>query len=193
MERIILASASPRRRELLAQIGLKFEVITSDTDESFENSMPVEDIVKKLAFEKAHAVAKQVSDDNSIIIGADTVVYYDGIILGKPQDEAHARDMLTMLSGNTHQVLTGFAVIRLCDNKVVAHYEKTNVTFRLLSENEIDNYIKTKEPFDKAGGYGIQGLGATFVSGINGDYNNVVGLPLCSLSQCLKNKFNVKY
>ena len=191
MAKIILASASPRRRELLAQIGLEFEVITSDTDESFENSMPVEEIVKKLALEKAHAVAEQVSD-NSIIIGADTVVYYDGIILGKPQNEAQARDMLTMLSGNTHQVLTGFAVIRLGDNKVVAHYEKTNVTFRLLSEDEIDNYIKTKEPFDKAGGYGIQGLGATFVSGINGDYNNVVGLPLCSLSQCLKNQFEIK-
>lgn len=191
MSKIILASASPRRRELLAQIGLEFEVITSDTDESFENSMPVEDIVKKLAYEKAHAVAKQVSDD-CIIIGADTVVYYNGIILGKPQNEAHSRDMLTMLSGNTHQVLTGFAVIRQCDNKVVAHYEKTNVTFRPLSGEEIDNYIKTKEPFDKAGAYGIQGLGATFVSGINGDYNNVVGLPLCSLSQCLKNQFEIK-
>lgn len=189
--KIILASASPRRRELLAQIGLKFEVITSDTDESFDDSMLVEEIVKKLAFEKAHAVAKQVSGD-SIVIGADTVVYYEGVILGKPQNEAQAREMLTMLSGNTHEVLTGFAVIRLGDNKVAVDYEKTNVTFRSLSEGEIDIYIKTKEPFDKAGAYGIQGLGATFVSGINGDYNNVVGLPLCSLSQCLKNEFNIK-
>jgi len=190
MGKIILASASPRRRDLLAQIGFEFEVVTSDTDESFDDSMLVEEIVKKLAFEKAKAVANQVSVD-SIVIGADTVVYYEGVILGKPQNEAQAKEMLAMLSGNTHQVLTGFAVIRLSDNKVVIDYEKTNVTFRSLSEDEIDIYIKTKEPFDKAGSYGIQGLGATFVSGINGDYNNVVGLPLCSLSQCLKNEFNI--
>jgi len=191
MGKIILASASPRRRELLAQIGLEFEVITSDTDESFDESMIVEEIVKKLAFEKAHVVAKQVSDDN-IVIGADTVVHYNGAILGKPQNEAQAKEMLKMLSGKTHDVLTGFAVIRLSDNKVAINFEKTNVTFRFLSEDEIDNYIGTKEPFDKAGAYGIQGLGATFVSGINGDYNNVVGLPLCSLSQCLKNEFGIK-
>jgi len=191
MQKIILASASPRRRELLAQIGLEFEIITSDLDESFDNAMSCEDIVKKLAYEKANAVARQVKD-SSIIIGADTVVYYNGAILGKPENEAHARSMLMLLSGNTHQVLTGFAIIRPIDNKVAVDYEKTNVTFRQLGDDEIDMYIKTKEPLDKAGAYGIQGLGATFVSSIQGDYNNVVGLPLCSLSQCLKNEFDIK-
>ncbi|OQB16045.1 MAG: Septum formation protein Maf [Firmicutes bacterium ADurb.Bin193] len=183
MKEIILASASPRRTELLSRLGLKFEVKTPDSDETFDSSLSVADNVKRIAHLKAVSVAQDFPD--KIIIGADTVVSIGGEILGKPTDEADAANMLRRLSGRTHTVCTGCAVVRLCDGREELWCETTEVTFRSLSGSEIEAYINTGEPTDKAGAYGVQGLGAAFVTKINGDYNNVVGLPLCSLACAL--------
>lgn len=189
MKRIILASASPRRSELLSQIGLKFEVIPSNADETFDNAMSCEENVQKIAYKKACYIAPELEHD-CIIIGADTIVAINGDVLGKPIDKKDAARMLRQLSDNTHNVYTGYAIMRKSDYKIEVGFEKTAVTFRTLSDKEIDAYINTGEPMDKAGAYGVQGVGAVFVTRINGDYNNVVGLPLSSLSQAL-DKFGI--
>lgn len=187
MSRIILASASPRRRELLLQIGLQFEVMESTCEEKIESSLP-EEVVCALSGQKAQDVWGRLQDENAVVIGADTVVAFEGRILGKPKDEAEACSMLRMLSGNTHQVYTG---VTLCYT-VGAHvqsrtfYEKTEVTFYPMSEKEIRDYAATGDPLDKAGAYGIQGRCAAHIKGISGDYNNVVGLPVGRLYQELK-------
>lgn len=180
---IILASASPRRKQLLEQIGLPFKVIAADVDESGYGELPPGELVEQLSRKKAAAVAERAGQDD-LIIAADTVVSLEGTALGKPSDEGAAYRMLTALSGVRHQVYTGLTLLR--GDKVLTRRQQTTVTFRELSEEEITAYIATGEPIDKAGAYGIQGIGAVLVESIEGDYYNVMGLPLCLLCEMLK-------
>lgn len=180
---VILASRSPRRKYLLEQAGLDFEIIPSRFE---EDSIPVaapESYAGTLSRAKADDIAVQYPD--RWIIGADTIVLIDGIILGKPKDRPAARDMLLRLSGQTHQVYTGFTIC--CLKRGICHTEVvcTDVTFKALSKDEIEWYIRTDEPFDKAGAYAIQGLGTSLVKHINGSYTNVVGLPVCEVMDFL--------
>lgn len=184
--RIILASASPRRKELLEQVGIDFEIITSKASEDIE-LMPVYDYVKELSKRKARAVFDSLKESGTdlsdcIIIGADTVVYHNGNILTKPKDKADAYRMISELSDNTHQVYTGVCLIK--GDKEINFSEKTDVCVYPLTKDMIEAYISTKEPYDKAGAYGIQGLFAAYIKAIEGDYNNVVGLPVARI--CLE-------
>ena len=179
MKHIILASASPRRKEILELADLKFDVMPSDAQEITTKTAPNE-VVMELASLKAKDIYKK-SEKQSMIVGADTVVAYQGQILGKPTDEADAKRMLTMLSGQTHEVYTGVCVIE--DGKTKTFYEETKATFYEISDEQIDHYIKTGEPMDKAGSYGIQGKAAVFIKGIEGDYYNVVGFPIARFLQ----------
>lgn len=181
---IILASGSPRRRELLAQAGFEFEVMVSRADEQVSDTDPFE-MVEELALRKGMAVARDLTGREEgkdyLVLGADTIVVKDGKVLGKPRDEEDACKMLTLLSGATHQVCTGVAMIPVREGKIgepFTFHEKTDVVMRDLTEEEIREYIRTKDPMDKAGAYGIQGMAGIFVSEIRGDYYNVVGLPL---------------
>jgi septum formation protein len=181
VKKIILASASPRRRELLAQIGIPFEVLTSDADESIGTAEP-EKACRELAKRKAKAVLEHLKacgrgDEDLLIIGADTIVVQDKEILGKPADPADAARMLRLLSGREHEVLTGVYVIDTAGGSF-AFSEKTDVYVADLTEADIAFYLSTGEPFDKAGSYGIQGMFARYIEKIDGDYNNVVGLPV---------------
>lgn len=185
---IVLASASPRRKEILKNLGMNFEVVVSDVEEKVDRSLPHHLIVQELAMLKGTDVAKKV--ENSIVISADTIVVIDKKILGKPKDEEDAKRMLNNLSGKTHEVYTGVCVTDSESGKAISDYEVTKVTFRNLTDDEIVRYISTKEPMDKAGGYGIQGKGCLLVSSIEGDYLNVVGLPAVKLSRILKEEFN---
>ena len=179
MKHIILASASPRRKEILELADLKFDVMPSDAQEITTKTAPNE-VVMELASIKAKDIYEK-SEKQSMIVGADTVVAYQGQILGKPTDKADAKRMLTMLSGQTHEVYTGVCVIE--DGKTKTFYEETKVTFYEISDEQIDRYIKTGEPMDKAGSYGIQGKAAVFIKGIEGDYYNVVGFPIARFLQ----------
>lgn len=179
MKHIILASASPRRKEILELADMKFDVMPSDAQEITTKTAPNE-VVMELASIKAKDIYKK-SEKQSMIVGADTVVAYQGQILGKPTDEADAKRMLTMLSGQTHEVYTGVCIIE--DGKTKTFYEETKVTFYEISDEQIDHYIKTGEPMDKAGSYGIQGKAAVFIKGIEGDYYNVVGFPIARFLQ----------
>jgi len=183
MKKIILASASPRRRELLKQAGFSFEVMVSQADETITEKTP-EAMVKELSGRKARAVAQALAKGN-LVIGADTLVVMDGRILGKPTDEIDAFRMLKELSGHTHQVYTGVTLLGETDEGRVekVFVEKTDVTMYPMTDEEIQAYIGTGEPMDKAGAYGIQGRAAVFVKEIKGDYNNVVGLPIARLYQ----------
>ena len=194
MSEIILASASPRRRELMANMGLDFRVVVSDADEeSVDSSVPPGIYVQELALLKAAAVAKTVIDNkDAVIISADTIVVKDGKILGKPQDKEDAKRMLRLLSGSSHNVYTGFCVMRLSDAFTVCKDVSTEVVFRELDDEKIDRYIRTDECMDKAGSYGIQGLGAMLVSHIVGDYFNVVGFPVSELADVLEKEFDFK-
>lgn len=184
MANIILASKSPRRRELLDILGLDYIQMTGTTNEViYPDEFPYQ-AVRRLAIEKAEAVAKQV--DNGIIIAADTAVVLDGIILGKPADKDEAYQFLTRLSGKAHQVMTAVCVKNAASGFYEARVETTLVYFRNLNPEEINAYISTSEPYDKAGGYGIQGKGALLVKRIEGCYFNVVGLPLTTLYEMLK-------
>lgn len=183
---IILASGSPRRRELLSMLGLPFEVIVSDSDESTPADWTPEMIVRGLALRKAEAVIPAAGKRNVVIVGSDTIVVQDGKVLGKPVDKQDSRAMLELLQGRTHQVYTGVACIGLPEGTVSVDHRVTSVTMRTLREEEISAYIATGEPVDKAGSYAIQGLGATLVEGIEGCYFNVVGLPLSLLGGMLK-------
>jgi len=179
--KLILASQSPRRRELLEQVGLSFTVRPAQGEQPVSGLSP-EETVKAIALEKARAVAA-VSAPDELILAADTLVYIDDCPLGKPSDREEAAAMLRRLSGREHTVCTGVALIK-GENRLV-RCEKTAVRFRELSDETIARYIATGEPMDKAGSYGIQGMGALLVSGIEGDYFNVVGLPLALLSDML--------
>lgn len=189
--KIILASASPRRKSLMDVLGLDFEIKVSDCEEKVDKHSNVENIVMSLSLQKAQAVSKYV-DSNCLIIGADTVVSYSNEILGKPKDYDDAVRMLKLLSGKTHSVYTGFTLIQTSDGTVVTDYERSDVTFRELSEKQIIDYVNTGEPMDKAGAYSIQGIASSFVENLDGDYNNVVGLPIYKLSKYLYNSFNIK-
>ena len=182
---IVLASASPRRRELLSQIGLAFEVDKSDAQECPHSVVP-EEIVRELSFAKAQEVfqRRRQGREGLLVIGADTLVFLDGQPMGKPKDEEDACRMLRLLSGKTHEVYTGVYIQGAKENFLF--HEKTEVTFFELTDEEIEAYVRTGEPMDKAGAYGIQGKGALFVERINGDYLNVVGLPLAKTVKYLK-------
>lgn len=174
MKRIILASASPRRKELLETAGAEFEICVADVDESIPEGTPPADAAKMTAQKKALAVAE--SHKESIVIGADTIVVAGDKILGKPRDKADATAMLTMLSGAEHQVITGVCIA--CEDKEISFAQVSKVKFYDLTAAEIAAYVETGEPMDKAGAYGIQGKGCTLVEKIEGDYFNIVGLPV---------------
>ncbi|KNZ69569.1 maf protein [Thermincola ferriacetica] len=184
MKEIILASASPRRRELLDAVGLPYQVQVSAIDEKIPAAMTPADTAMNLALQKAQNVAGKFA--SGIVIGADTIVVLNGHVLGKPKDKTDAVNMLQALRGTTHQVITGLAVIDAEDGKTVQAFEETEVCFKNISDDDINAYVATGEPMDKAGAYGIQGLGGLFVAGIRGCYFNVVGLPIPLLAEILK-------
>lgn len=181
---MILASESPRRKELLEQAGLSFSVIPSRVDEALPPESSPADNVRRLAEEKARSVSERHPE--SWVIGADTVVVIDRMVLGKPKSGADARAMLQRLSGRTHHVLTGYAVRCRARDRCFSETVATGVLFKKLAEDEIDWYVGTGEPFDKAGAYAIQGMGAFMVKSIQGSYTNVVGLPVCEVIEFLK-------
>lgn len=188
-KKFVLASKSPRRRELLENIGAVFTICESDCDESIiPKDIAPELFVSELALLKANSAASKC-DKHSLIIGADTIVVSDGKILGKPVNEEDARNMLRSLSGKSHFVYTGIAVVDRDTMRIEARHEKTEVVFRNLSDEEIDSYVKSGSPLDKAGAYGIQEFASVFVEKISGDYFNVVGLPLCKLYTLIKEEF----
>lgn len=180
---IILASGSPRRKELLTQMGLTFQVVVSDADETVDQALPPAEQVCIISRRKAEATAGLVGPDK-LVIAADTIVALDGAVMGKPHSREEAMEMLSRLSGNTHEVYTGFTLQQ--GQRVLTQVERTAVTFRTLTEREIAAYVDTGEPMDKAGAYGIQGLGSLLVRGIQGDYFNVMGLPVCALGMALR-------
>lgn len=183
MKKIILASSSPRRQELLKQLGIPFTVRAVAVDESLERDMPPGVLVEKLALRKARAAAKVV--DSGLIIGSDTVVTLDNLVLGKPGDKNEALRMLESLQGRVHEVFTGLALVDAETGRAITGYECTEVLFRRAGRDELKAYVDTGEPMDKAGAYGIQGLGAIFVTEIQGCYYNVVGLPVAKLVEML--------
>ncbi len=193
--KLVLASGSPRRKELLETLGLKFDVLITDTDEDAITSqgIGVDLYVQELALMKAAAAAKLlIKNKNVIIIAADTVVALNGEILGKPKDKIDAFNMLKKLSNKKHEVCTGICVMRVSDGKTYCAPMCTNVKFKELADEKIAAYIATGEPLDKAGAYGIQGKGAALVEYINGDYNNVVGISTSLLADILENEFDYK-
>ena len=202
MYKFFLASKSPRRRELMNQIGLEYEVMVSEREEIATENVP-EEVVKELSLQKANEIERMLLNktdgkiyeeykrqgyEGVIIIGADTVVSLEGEIMGKPKNEDDAFNMLSKLQGRKHMVSTGVAMVVIGENgnQVFSFAEDTDVYMYEISDDEIREYVATGEPMDKAGSYGIQGIGAKFISGIHGDYNNVVGLPIGSIYQTLK-------
>lgn len=185
--KLILASASPRRAELLRDAGIAFEPMPTDVDEGRRSHETPEELVWRLAEAKARfATARAASGGPAIVVGADTEVVVDDLVLGKPVSAEDARGMLRRLSGRKHSVITGLAVIRLPDGTMRAEQETTLVTFAPLSEQEIEDYVASGEPFDKAGAYAIQGRGGRYVTRVEGCYFNVVGLPLARLYRILR-------
>lgn len=191
MEKIILASSSPRRKELLNKYNLDPIIFPANIDESYEKNETPEQIAMSLALEKALWVEKHFKEEE-IIISADTIVVLGDEILGKPIDEKQAFYMLKSLSGREHRVITGLSIIKANTNLKVVDFESTSVKFRHISDDKIKRYIDTKEPMDKAGAYGIQGYGQILVETLSGCYSNVVGLPLGRLDLLLNKFFNIK-
>ena len=177
---LILASGSPRRKEILDQMGLTYTVDVSDADESFVG--PPEEAVLELSRRKAESVAKR--HENALVLAADTLVYADGV-LGKPRDAEHAAQMLSALSGKWHSVYTGMTLMNTQTGKTVSQYDKTMVRFVNMTQEEIEAYVATNEPFDKAGAYAIQGRAGMYIDRIEGSYSNVVGLPMALLRSML--------
>ena len=177
---LILASASPRRRELLGLFGIPFVIRAADIDETMDPAGKPYDEVARVSRLKAQAVPREADD---IVVAADTIVVCDGRVLGKPRTPDEAKQMLQLLSGRAHQVMTGCTVLQ--GDRAETFTEVTDLRFRPLTDGEIDRYVATGEPLDKAGAYGIQGGAALFCPGMNGDYYNVMGLPLCQLSRML--------
>ena len=186
---IILASASPRRREILENVKVDFTIVKSNIEEVILENEPAKEVAMRLAFEKCMDIASK--NKNDLVIGADTIVVLDDTILGKPKDEEDAYRMIKLLSNKRHQVITGISLINLSLDKKVIDYVVSEVTFKDLSEETIRDYINTKESLDKAGAYGIQGYGGLLVKSISGDYFNIVGLPISKISDLLKEHFNV--
>lgn len=181
---IVLASASPRRKELLEQIGLKFEVEPSNHTENVRSRLKPRELAKAISREKALAVADKYKD--AIVIAADTFIVLKGKIMGKPKTKEEAKDMLSALSGKSHSVITGFTALDTSGTKTLSKSVETKVHVKRLSPEEIDSYVDSGEPLDKAGAYAIQGLGASIIEKIEGDYFNVVGLPLSAIVESLK-------
>lgn len=187
MQEIILASASPRRKELLEQVGIACRVVPSEVEEKITTVVP-KDVVMELSAQKAEEVAGRMKEP-CVVLGADTIVSVNGKIFGKPSDVQQAKEMLLELQGTTHQVYTGVTLIWIGEQKIQKRetfYEMTEVTFYPMTEKEIMAYIRTGEPMDKAGAYGIQGRSAIYIEKIKGDYNNVVGLPVASVYRHLR-------
>lgn len=190
----ILASASPRRRELLDDLGISFRIIVSDADETVENAETAADFVTQVASKKGEAVLKSLENEgkllkNTVILACDTVVVYDNMIIGKPENEMHARLTLSMLSDSWHAVFSGLWVY--CGGKIVTEAVRTDVKFREISDEEVNSYVASGEPFGKAGSYAIQGKAASFVTRIEGEYANVVGLPVAALVEILSRDFGI--
>lgn len=185
MVSLYLASSSPRRRELMEQLGLRFSVVVRPVDEMVEGNYSPGEMVEILSERKARAVARELS--RGLVIGSDTVVVWQGKVLGKPADDQDALNMLRCLQGSEHFVYSGLAVIDAQSRKFALAHERTRVLFRPAGDDELRQYIASGEPLDKAGAYAIQGLGAVFISGIEGCYANVVGLPVFKLALVLKN------
>ncbi len=176
--RLVLASASPRRAELLRSLGLDFVIQSADIDETRRPAEPPEAYVERLANEKARAGATRLKDEPALVIAADTIVVHDGRVLGKPADEDDAKKMLRSIAGQKHEVLTGVCVVDTAQGRTASNLERTEVAMAPLGDGELSWYVGTGEPLDKAGSYAIQGLGAIFVERVRGNYTNVVGLPL---------------
>ena len=187
-KKIILASASPRRKEILEKTGLKFMVDASDYEEDLSLRMPARRLARYLSCEKAKAVANR--HRNAIIIAADTIICFNDKVFGKPHNENEAKRMLNILNGRSHYVITGFTIIDTEEVQSVSRSIVTKVYFKMMTMKKIDAYVRTGEPLDKAGAYAIQGVGAAIVKKIEGDYNNVVGLPVDALMKALR-KFGV--
>ena len=180
---VILASQSPRRRELLTKLGLCFSVVPADVDETMQQGKDPRDEVARVCRAKAQAVRAR-GHDKDLIIAADTIVVVQGEVLGKPKDREDAARMLRLLSGKDHEVMTGLTVLQAEQSRTLV--ETAKIHFRQLDEQELAAYIATGEPMDKAGAYGIQGLASIFITGITGDYYTVMGLPVCRLAETLK-------
>ena len=181
---IYLASASPRRKELLEQLGLTFTVIIKNVDENIGGQISPGQLVEVLSERKAREVVREL--DRGLVIGSDTVVVWRDRILGKPKDRKEALEMLSCLQGDEHSVYSGVAVINVETGKTDLFHERTQVFFRNASREELELYVNTGEPLDKAGAYAVQGIGAVLINGIEGCYSNVVGLPLSRLARALK-------
>jgi len=186
---LVLASASPRRQELIALLGLPYQIIPSLAEEDTPDEWSPVQIVEGLSLRKALAVKEQLtkpSDESSIIVGSDTIVVLNGIVMGKPNDEQEAGRMLEQLAGKTHEVYTGVSCVRVRDGKTVTAHRTTKVRMRSLTSEQISRYVATGEPLDKAGAYGIQEIGSLLVDSIEGCYYNVVGLPISLLANMLE-------
>ena len=186
---LVLASTSPRRKALLGQLlelnkGQTFDCVAPDIDESQHDNEPTDDFVKRLALEKAKEGFRQVAQADAVVIGSDTIVVLGNTILGKPNSRDHAIEVLNQLSGHVHKVMTAVAVV--AEQQQVVELVETQVSFATLTQNDIEAYVDTLEPMDKAGAYGIQGIGGTFVESIQGDYSAVVGLPMATTRNLLK-------
>ncbi len=181
-KKIILASGSPRRKELLARMGLEFDLMPCDADEKYDKNLSPVEIVEHLAKLKAGITNKMVKD--CIVIGADTIVAVDQLILGKPADKAEAYEMIKKLSGRWHDVITGICMYE--NDEYIIEHEITKVHFVKMSDNEIEKYINTDEPYDKAGAYGVQGLAGMYIDSIEGDYYNIMGFPMAKIRNMLK-------
>jgi len=184
MRKIVLASASPRRKDILGMTGLRFTVRASDYKEDLSLPLPPRELARFLSRKKAEAVARK--QKKAIIIAADTFIVFNNRLLGKPHSDEEAGKMLRMLNGKAHSVITGFTIMDAANGKTVSRSIETKVYFRKLGKEEILSYVRSKEPLDKAGAYAAQGLGAAFIEKIDGDFFNVMGLPLCALTQGLK-------
>lgn len=174
--RIILASGSPRRCEILKKAGVVFDVVKSDYKENLDRPLPPHELVKYLSKGKAHSVAHKYK--NVLIIAADTIVVHEGKVLGKPKDIAHARDMLALLSGTSHQVVTGVTMLNTSTKKEVSFTDQSTIYFKHLTQKQIDHYIALHKPFDKAGAYGVQDGEGMLIHKVTGDYDTILGLPL---------------
>ncbi len=184
---IVLASASPRRRELLEQVGIEFDVLSSDIEESPLDGETPPEHAARLAAEKARDVASRIEKDATRwVIGSDTIVVIDGVVLGKPDDKEDAARMLRKLSGQEHRVMTGYSIINSLTGEELDGVVETKVKVKPLTDDEIEGYVASGEPMDKAGAYAIQGLGAFMIQEIEGSYSNVVGLPICQVVEDLE-------
>ena len=188
---LILASASPRRQELLRSVGLKFKIIPAHINENGLAGESPRQHVKRLAREKAMVIAKQYPE--AWVLGADTIVVIDGIVLGKPENKTQARKMLQKLSGREHKVFTGFTIAHVAAEIYRTKVIQSAVQFKTISPKEMDWYVASDEPYDKAGGYAVQGQGAYFIRSIRGSYTNVIGLPLCEVLEELKYCGTIKF